>query len=636
MMAVPSTAVLRASKNALERSSRRVRAALGRVWSTHNLSRAEWNRRTAQLEQAAAPLTEFSKLSDREFAALAKSLSDYRTQTDTLLEAAKTFKHLFEGDAEANAILRAVSLGKHAIELVHSSIGVGYALRHQFDQVATTLDEALAARAQFEGNMVIFRTLAIGFRIEAARCEEVHRGIFSAVANDFTTLESQVAKTTAKAFEEIERLTRATRGEGDPHRADSEQAQRASAERVERLRDELANIEAALAPCAEQARQTGALLDTLPEHMMSVVRHLQYQDIVRQKIEHINEGLEALRAPRNRSGHLFAHIASLQQAQLTQARGQIEQAGRELMGGTESIMQVGQETAERIHSLERAALRDLGTRQFAQHFADDLAHLTNVAQNTEETHRRIADHVDQVERVITFFTHEIAVQQNSVRLTALNAQIAAARLDDGGALEKLAQETNLIAKANARATDELRQKLTRTLEILQEVREEAATSLQLLSREKETLLAGAATIQDEIESYACAIEDDAKEIAHAFGRAHKSLVELHGSVTFPRHLARCFRPLEVALETFAAAAEGAPSAEALKACPHAAALLDHHSARYTMEEERVTHRHVVGTEMPTLTAADLDFDDFSDLDTDDTTLSDSPAGSEDDDGIELF
>jgi hypothetical protein len=635
-MSSPAPAILLdATRQAVKTGSKRLRAALDRTFSARNLSRREWDRRTSLLEKAGHPLKEFSRLSDREFAELAKSLSAYRTQTEVLLEASSTFKHFFEGDAEENAIRRAVNLGKHAIELVHSSIGVGYALRHQFDQVSITLDEALAARAQFENNMIIFRTLAIGFRIEAARCEEVHRGIFSAVANDFTTLESQVAKTTANAFEEIERLTRATRGDGDPDRSDGEASQRASAERVERLRDQLADIEAALAPCAEQARQTGDLLNTLPGHMMAVVRHLQYQDIVRQKTEHIEEGLEALRAPRNRSSHLFAHIANLQLAQLSQARDQIGQAGEALLQGTQTIMRVGQETAERIHSLERAVLRDLGTREFARHFAEDLTHLTNVAQTTEATHRRIAAHVDQVERVITYFTKEISVQQNSVRLTALNAQIAAARLDNGGALEKLAQETNLIANANSRATEELRQKLIKTLEILQQVREEAARSLTLLSNEKDTLVQGARTIQGEIETYAGAIEANAKEITHAFGHAHRVLVELHRSVTFPRHLDRCFRPLEEALTAFAAEAEGAPSAEALKACPHAAALLSHHSSRYTMEEERVTHREVVGAggsaalEVP-------EFDEPSDLAPSETTLKDPSTGSDDDDGIELF
>lgn len=596
-------------------------ALSARLPANGRLPRKRWNERLQLLDEAAGPLREFSRLTDHEFAALAQRLGDYQKTCGLLRDATHTLEALFRSEDDENALRRAIHLGKHAVELVHSTIGIGFALRSNFGQVRRELENALAARDEFDGHMVIFRSLSIGFRIEAARCEEAYRGIFSAVAEDFSNLEKQVSRTSASTFAKIESLVAATSAQTGEDQG--ERGYEKELARVQHMRTSIDQMESALDPCARQVREATDLLDQIPDHMTTVVRNLQYQDIVRQKIEHVSEGLEVLHEPRNRSAQLFAHIARLQLAQLHDAKQQINGAGSEVINGVTIIGRLGQSTSESVARLEKAALEDLGTRQFGKNFADDLNQLTQVAQTAEAAQQRISSHVEEIEAVIELFTQEIAHQQQSVRLAALNAQIAAARLTNGGALEKLAQETSRVAKANESASETLRQRLMGTRSMLNGVRQEAAESLDLLAREKVTLETGAATIADEIDTFASRIESDAHRIAEAFSTSQQALDELCRGITFPNHLERSFQPLDLALADFAAPAAGLPPEEALESCPHAAALLAEHSARYTMKEERQTHEAILAAPVA------------NPIPSAETPLS-TALEEEEEDGIELF
>ncbi len=602
----------------------------GELRRGRRLSRREWRRRTAELTAAARPLRAFSALSDREFAQLASVLGDYQGGVSTLLDSVRTFEELFDETAEDNALRCAVELGKHAIELVHSSIGVASNLQDQFERVASRLDEALVARKEFEGNMIVFRSLAVSFRIEAVRCDSEHRSIFTAVADDFANLEQQVAQTTSSAFAEIERLTSTTRNAAVSSEDDFRH--RASIQRVERLRTDITRMEGAIRPCGEQARAAAGLITDVPTAMQAIVQDLQFQDIVRQKLEHVEEGLAALHDPSNRSFALFLRVSHLQSSQLAKARQQIEAAGQSLLTSVSRLEAQGQETETHLRQLEQSVLHELGSREFASSFATDLEHLTEVARSTEETHERITAQVDQVERIITFFTREIATQQHQVRLTALNAQIAAARLENGGALERLAQETSRVARTNAHVTDSLRTKLEETLAILREVRLEAARSLELLSAEKSALEERAAVIGEQICAFANKIESDTGSVMEDFHHAHRALQQLREGLTFPTHLEAAFAPLETVLAAHAGTALDEADERRLARCARTQTLLRGHAERYTMEDERATHAAAL-LPAAVLPATDLDS-------TDQPPRGPPPAASptepDDDDGIELF
>lgn len=570
--------------------------------------RASWHD-IRELAAAAEPLRSFAKLSDQEFAQLARGLDGLNQRLASLDSSVAYLQGLFDKDIEENPTHQSIALGKRAIELVHSTVGVAYALHNRINEVEAALRKSLHVQELFNANRVVLRTLAVSLRIEVARCDEESRRVFLPVADEFTSLDRRAGATIEKGFADLNALATVMRQDRESFRSREQAVFEAASERLERLRMDLRGIEQAIEPCSQRTREVELLISSIPAQVASVIGALQYQDIVRQKLEHVEEGLHDLLDLRRPPQALLERMARVQLAQLISARDEISQAGQAVLQGVRGLSSAGAQAATSIAELKTLALRDLGVGRFSETFADDLKHLAVVSRATEETHERIASQVNEIERVIAYFSKEIATQQNEVRLVALNAQVAAARMENAGALEKLAEEASHIAAKNNQATDHLREGLAQTLEKLTSIRAEAERSLEVLREEKSVLEDGAADIGASLRGQATAIENNTSEVAKAFEAAQVGISLILDRITFPEVLQASFLPLTAQLEKLVPSESASLSPpDQSRLCKDSHALLSKHETRYTMEEERSTHRQATRAPAETVTCESNDDD----------------------------
>ena len=218
-------------------------------------------------------------------------------------------------------------------------------------------------------------------------------------------------------------------------------------------------------------------------------------------------------------------------------------------------------------------------------FAREIANLASIAEAAERASRRVAGLVDRIQAVVTVFSEEIEKQVREVKLVALNAQVAAARLPCAGALEKLAEETTRISRDNAATSRNLAGSLRETLQCLQGIRGEADEFLSAVATEKAVIERGASDIGVALREHGQDVRRMSTELRSRYSAVQERMQQTLAAMDFGAQIDACFAPVE----GLCVALEDAAGEDVLEAIPRDTRLEDH-ASRYTMQHERDTHR----------------------------------------------
>src|SRR5262249_31580420 len=131
-------------------------------------------------------------------------------------------------------------------------------------------------------------------------------------------------------------------------------------------------------------------------------------------------------------------------------------------------------------------------------FKTETANLVEISARSESTNERIARLLDRIEQTVRVFSVEIARHEYDVQLIALNAQVAAARLAEARALNKLTEETARLSAATAALARETGGQLSAMLDRLQAMRGESDRIRRTLDGEKADLALSGTTVDEKL------------------------------------------------------------------------------------------------------------------------------------------
>ena len=548
-------------------------------------------------------LLHFGQETDREFSAMALGLGELTQHLDRMRQRAGDLDAILHDRDQDRALQSTHGLCKSAIELVHASLGTSHALQGRMCEADTSLVEAVAVREDFEKNFMMLRTLSMAIRIEAARVSSEFQGVFSHVAGAIREIDEKIATSTGRAFDRIEALVGETAVDRDGLLREETALYQQAKESIDLVQHDIDTLRRGLAPCAEALQQVSRLLESTVTPRTAILSSLQYQDIVRQKLEHVATGFRDI--TQHSHDRVFLHrAATLQQTHLASAREEITTAGGKATGGLDTLLQVGRQIDTLLQTVESTAVTALGRSRMDEIVGRELLHLAHIANRSAETNRRIAARVERIEAVVRVFSGDVTGHQREVKLVALNAQIAAARLSSGGALEKLAEAASHVAQRNAETTTRLTAHLQRTLERLVLIKGEADDFLATMTRDKAALEAGAATVDEKLIRHRQAIQDQSRTVRTEFAGVREGTRALLARIRFPVLIEGCFGAAE---RTCRDLAERTATSLATSSLSLAGARRFHdHLRRYTMEEERAAHEAVLGGRPATTSSPELD------------------------------
>ncbi len=580
-----------------------------RAWRVH-AARRDIRREMHRVADGRRSLADFDTCSTGEFSGLAECLSTLHTRLgEVAAEAASLDRVLQDRDGD-RAHQSAFDLYKKSVDLAHASIGIALSQEEEMEQLEARL---LQNRTQFTQNSLMFRVLVLNIRAESARPEidPAHRAVFASVADDMAAMGTKMTTTVDAAFNELEVIV----DEAATGRKDLETLKQSlhvgAKQSIALLRSELELIKHSLAPCAEANAAITDLLTRARNQTGDLITALQFQDIVRQQLEHVGQGFDDIAGHVGTNGSrqnidlaYLRHAARVQQTHLKGSRQAIEEAGRKIGSAGTALLATGSELVSRFETMERVAAGAFSRSQLGTLFKTETATLVEIAGQSEATNERIARLLDRIEKAIRVFSSEISHHEFDVQLITLNAQVAATRIPEALALNKLTEETAHLAAATATLTSTMSNQLRDTLVRLQAMRDEAARVRETIGREKTELTSSSVSVDAKLARLNDRILKSSSETSQHFNAAYEQVRTQVGSLQFPLLIAGAYAPAEELcvrlIDTTAPFADVELSAAGRDA-------LAVHQSRYTMEDERNAHLATVqapGTPAPAAPADD--------------------------------
>jgi len=559
----------------------------------------------SDVDNCQAGLLDFGKETDAEFTELARGLSELSTRFNSIREQAESLDNLLHQRDKENILATAYTVYKSSVDLVHSSMGIAISEQQQMGQVELALTHACRVRETFTRNNLLLRIITMSIRMEASRVDPENQSIFLNVAAAIAEIDGKIEKTTAAAFGRIEQVIEEARHEREALHGLEQSLQGRAQQSIDKLQQELADYKTSLIPCAELSCKVGELFAQTGPITLQIITSLQYQDIVRQQLEHVAAGFEDI------SKHLggldqscestskpelgfIHHAACVQQAHLASSRTDIEKAGAEVSKGIGDLLAIGGQLIENFTEMEKAAQAAFGRSRISELFKHEIHQLTLIADQSEKANSKISRLVERIDEVVRVFSHEISSHEFEVKIVSLNAQIAAARMSAANALNKLAEESSLASAANAAATADLTGELQSCLGKLQGIKNDADEFMRIVTREKSELETNAARVSAQLAGLGSQIGDRSSAVRREFTSVHQAQNELLGRLRFGELIETSYEPAALICEKLRKATRTFALPEDLS--KEGQRKLAAHQSRYTMERENELHANALGNQ----------------------------------------
>lgn len=543
-------------------------------------------------------LLEFGRSSDREFTALAQGLSELTQNLAELRKHSAEFQLTLEDRDADRPIASAYEVYKRSVDIVHSSIGIASSEQEQMRGIESVLLAACSASDQFRRNQLLLRLITMSIRMEAARMELEHQTIFQNVGDAIGDITRKITASTEIAFQRIEAVIAETGNERSLlHGIECDLHNRARVS-IQTIQHELTSLQRALVPCAERGRRVADLFAQTEPLTLRTLSSLQHQDIVRQQLEHVAAGFDDLHQHLDEEavatgvelGYIH-HAAEVQQAHLDSARSEIEHATSEVIGGLEAILSTGATLVKELDAMEAMSSTAFADFKIVEMFQKEISELARVADKSKETNGNISRLVVRIEEVVRVFAEEVGHHELDVKIVALNAQIAAARVPSADALSRLAEETCRVSQDNSVVTRALLTDLQTGLSQLRDMKASADQFLVIVTDEKTELEKGVEAVTMKLTRLSTRVQSDVMQVRQEFSAVQQRTQAIVGGLTLGALIERSFpRSEQLCAQLLAVSTDHSDRSQL---SDQATARLEAHRDRYTMQKENSTHTSVI-------------------------------------------
>lgn len=552
----------------------------------------------------------------------------------------------FSGTASAMAkaagegALRAAiaELGAQADEAkaVFASISTGQQLQGM-TEVLGLIEKLEQAMREFSTMVRTLKVLEITTRIESARLGSLGAG--------FTTLADDVKSLAAKIVQNTDKIREQTRTLGQQVETARDQGQKQLRQQEEQLRGMFAELFAGIADLEEMRAHSATLVQELAtgsrqvtESMGQVIASVQFHDITRQQIEHVEEILDqamtqTAATPDADPAGMAAWVRDvlrLQAPQVGQAREMFCRAVDELITSLEAI-------ADNVENLQRkitaVAYADHG--RGASVLDAIRSHIGSVVRATQATSDQVAETSQAMSRMaetiatVSAFVDDIEDIGTEIELIALNASVKAAHTgEQGRALGVLAVEIQHLSMTARDHTGRVSDTLNRISHVAEDMALLArsgsvAETAYRIQAGFEAVLTRLADLDQNLRTNTAQLSDLGAALVNQI-RTTSSSIDFHHQVAGElQELETMIRALESRFEPFGPELDQARQPEKLR----------DQLARYTMDSERLVHLAVLGhAAHPEHAPANDEVDLFDDVE----LFSDDQVELFGDDNVELF
>ncbi len=436
--------------------------------------------------------------------------------------------------------------------------------------------------------------LGISTRIESARLGADGRG-FITLADDVEKLGLKIVEYSTSIRGFAERLEQLSLVAHERITAMQAMQTECSVTLFDRVQGNLERLRVHSEKTVAASRELSAIVQAVHDHTGEIVSSVQFHDIVRQQVEHVEEALdesarfvkaERAKHPEDEVAQWLSAVNTVQASQLAHASRSFSRA---VQGLREGLAALGGQVEGVHHVLASVSTGETGETPLAtiggtvREIAERFGELARQGESMGSVMMDVADTVADM----TAYLDKIEEVGAEIELIALNASIKAAHTGDmGKALGVLATSIQRLSQDAAEQTSGIAANLTAVDASAMHLREHAATYLDTSSAEAVVselsgLMAELRTVQGRADGLIDTVEREASDLSH-------KTASLAQSIRVDEDVCAALGEAQEALEHLVS---GLPEQAASVALPAALqALLD----RYTMESERHIHRSLLG------------------------------------------
>jgi len=367
---------------------------------------------------------------------------------------------------------------------------------------------------------------------------------------------------------------------------------------LEASRNQLQAMNAALASSGAGAAELTARNQAVMRHIGGIVMAQQCQDITRQKIDHIGEALDEMRAhlvetepatfdPDSTARQFVFRAAQIQLKQVQAVFDELNRAADSVQLGIQSLRTDAGTAAEVAVKVGDAALKTNVTGRCQASIGDVLG---ITAQAVEKIAEILAAFEPLQERFVNC-TNKATELALNVRHDALNAQVFSIQAVDGATLEVLAGRMRVIADETVGHVEQFGCELGQTAEMINNLCQRLVDFQQLGKAEQEVLTGESVLSRQKLSELEKAIPALIGQITRQQAAFAASAEEILSRVQFPLAVAKTSaRSLGFFRELVVWGGDGG-SCDADNSA--ASMKIDLLKAKYTMASERHVHTAVL-------------------------------------------
>ncbi len=530
---------------------------------------------------------------------------------------------------EKTALVGAYQLFKKSVDLAEANIERTEEIEAGLVEVTAKLHRTGELREAFGDAVRMFWMLATAIRIEAARLPAGEREGILHLVEGMNQVHGQLKSIVGEQFAGLDAINKRLLeigGHADVLCAENRRCVRDSWTQLRALLDSFqAALDGVSSFCDDTAAQTLEMRACFDEILVA----LQFQDIVRQKLEHVGAACEQALLPVEGEPlelHLafLHHLALLQEAQLGEALRDLTRAERTILDNAARLLASSGHALRTTRELHAGIVGALRGSSAAERFIATLDELHHTISSTSGIANEVSVAVERVRLQVLEQGRAMGKFTYDLRRIALNAQIHAARVSSGHALEVLAAESRSNSEETRALTERLLADVRAAMPTLERVRATLDDLLSLSGREAPALSAESREVSAEVDAMVTLASG-------SFVATEASFEALRGKVQFSvagvAFGARVVGRLEEAQRCFAWVSRlTEPWAERGANDPRIAERVRALRTTYVMRDQRVVH-DAVTTELFGTPGGDVDLPPMAPV---------AATASELGDNVELF
>ncbi|KAF0215131.1 MAG: methyl-accepting chemotaxis sensory [Geobacteraceae bacterium] len=557
-----------------------------------------WVERLARLS---AELRTIAGSTETEFLGIGAGLHDFYQRAGEISRMSSDVVSRFAGDEVNGAINGLKEILDHMCDYLNHAEHETAQSTGTLGRMNELLSKVTEPLAGFRKLNKVLRMLGTSTKIESARLGQRAAG-FDTLAEDVAHLAVQVNEKSGTILEQKEELSAVIRQTLSRILAMEDEQRDHVRMILDKTRQSLATLCDINSRCSAVAADISDASAEVSQNISEVVTSMQFHDIVRQQIEHVQETLDELCGKLNemsvhkeelksdisdRIGET-GYVCELQAAQLRHACDELMSAVESIIGNLQGIASKEVHMSDETHGM--AGVADEAGSSFFTEMESDLSLVTSVLGESLETNRKMSSAMNTVAGTvgeIVRFVGDIENIGEEIELIALNAQIKAARTGtDGAALGVLAEAIQRLSLDTLLHTSGISETLTGITEITESLyagveKEAAVLESEVLGMANELgdLLRPLRKVNEALGALLIRMDESVRDLSADIGRTtsgitvHRKVVQVLDSVVDALN--------EIVAEAHALVpvAPGSDAAEKLKAV----------AARYTMHSERNIH-----------------------------------------------